>query len=607
MKLKNLKKITLLTVLVIVFAQKASSQQNLIEFLDKSTLSLTPEQNLKLKKAQDSDFREDVEVITVNSLEKSIFENTLNLRLPDYNCNFKFQYRSSKHKNESNYSWYGELQGNSNTECEIGSILYIKNGERTHGQLEIGNDVYEFIDIERGKHLFYKYTEKAFGGFCGTTGSEIKHNDSQKNIIDSNIQSGCPEAGVINVLVLYTPSAHNAALNIGAVANMSMQQLEISLNNSAVNTAKLNVNLVDVLPYSFTETNNINDDIGNFAGELAAQSLRQANEADLVVLLTDGSYDFYYGVVDEIGPSFAGAYSIVQVNQATSYKTFAHEVGHLFGGRHDIDTDGTIEHGYTFKKWFLGIKRGTILATLGSINGDSDRRIMHFSNPEVEWENQPTGTYSTNDNETHFENNGLTIAEFFPNNLPPFSGEITGPNQVCASNPSVLLQSSLTCGEAPFTYHWEVTENGINWQTIGFNQNVFYTPQGSFQPSTTVTFRLTATDADNNTVVRSHNLTFVELLPGFECADDFHAKPLEVTVYPNPISSTSQVNIKLKKQDVANVQLFSISGIKVLETTLNGKNLIIPIGNLNLKQGVYYLRVTNQKGQVEGVSLQIRD
>src|SRR5690606_17234090 len=76
-------------------------------------------------------------------------------------------------------------------------------------------------------------------------------------------------------------------------------------------------------------------DVENLHNNATAQNLRNQFEADLVVLLTNGAwYGGFVGLAEAFGPAEDDAYAIVQVLHATSSLTFAHEVGHLMGGKH---------------------------------------------------------------------------------------------------------------------------------------------------------------------------------------------------------------------------------------------------------------------------------
>jgi len=517
----------------------------------------------------------------------------------------EFHYKTVNYQDETEYSWYGELHGDGETTCEIGSILYVKDGKKTHGQIEVGNDVYEFIDIGEGKHLFYKFTEKAFEGECGVS----DHTPVPKTNDDISFRSPCPGQNQISILVLFTPNADNAVPDIDAVAQLGMQQLSSALNNSAVSSADLNARLVDVLPLNFIETGDIRDDIELLSINPAAQTLRQANEADLVVLLTDGPYGSVYGIVADIGPSFNGAYSIVEVDRATSYKTYAHEVGHLFGGRHQNDPNGTIQHGYNFKRWFPGKRRGTILATLGSIKGKPDRRILHYSNPDVEWKNRATGTHHWNDNETHFENNGPTISEFFPNDLPEFSVRIVGNLKACRCNDLITLAANTTCGTDPITYSWEVSQNGISWTPAGNGQTIFHPTYCQYNANSTVTFRVTAQDATGQTVTQSHGVLIID---GASCGD----KPpiplradeqIEVSVYPNPATAESIIYIDFAKAGDHHIVLLDMLGqAKAAYFSTSQSVFSISLSKLRLQTNIYFLKITSSNGLTKTVPIQIQ-
>ncbi len=596
--MKNFTKNTIVTVLFSLFALSAISQQNFIEFENTTSLRLNSEQQEKFSKVQSLSHYKNSEVVTVNALERSLERNTLSFTLPNYKCKLDFVYKNSVYKSIDEFSWYGEIQGDGESECTLGSIHYVKRDGKTFGQIEVGNDIYEFIDIGEGKHLFYQINEDSFkDADCGvdnkTPIAKLESSDFQ------NQRVTCPGRNMVSILVLFTPNAENTVADIEITAQLSVDQMEQAFQNSHIYQNLIELELVDVLPFAFIESGNMFTDVGLFANDANTQLLLQQNDADLVLLLVDESYGGNLGRVQAIGPSFNGAYALVQAPSAHSKKVFAHEAGHLLGGRHDNDPNGTIEHGYTFRRWFLGKKRGTIMVSGGGVKDKN--RILHYSNPDVEYNNEDTGTHDENDNETHFENTGPIISQFFPNNLPPFDAEISGPDKVCASNPSVYLESELTCGEAPYTYQWEVTENGVNWQTVGTYQNMYYSPSGPIQPSTNLTFRLTTTDSDNNTIVRTHTVTFVELFPGFECAGITRTNnEMVATVYPNPINSSSTLSIDLDKDysKVSVLLMNSFGDIMTQNEFTNPKGtLSIPLGQVRMQAGIYYLKIKSESSE----------
>ena len=347
--MKIFTKKSIVTVLISLFAFVAFGQKNFIEFENIKTQRVSSIEQQKLSKVQSLAHYKNAQVVTVNALEKSLQENLLTFQLPNYSCELKYAYKSSVYKSSDDYSWYGELQGDGETECTLGSLHYVRKNGKTFGQIEVGNDTFEFIDIGKGKHLFYQINDEAFeNSYCG-----VDHNTPVGSYDVNEIETqrvDCPNPNVVSVLVLYTPNSENTVADIEVTAELSVSQMEQAFQNSRVSQNQIELELADILPYNFIEGISMATDVGLLANDPTAQNLRATNEADIVLLLTDTSYGSNLGRVQAIGVDFDGAYALVQAPSAHAKKVFAHEAGHLLGGRHDNDTTGTIEHGYTFRK-----------------------------------------------------------------------------------------------------------------------------------------------------------------------------------------------------------------------------------------------------------------
>lgn len=339
-------------------------------------------------------------------------------------------------------------------------------------------------------------------------------------------------------MVLYTDAAEAAVTNINNTASLAISQMNDAISNSAVNSS-LYMTLAGIQHLQFTETAFIWNDADNLSTNATATNLRNTNEADLVILLIDGNYSdgsgTYYGVVDEIGPDNANAYSIVEADAATSSRyTFAHEACHLFGGRHNNDPSGSYEHGYTFKTgiWPFRTDRYTVMHLVGN-----DPRILHYSNPDVEYKNKATGTTSYNDVARKLEVEAPTV-EAFRTFTPPLDAYISGPTKGYNSG-TYTWYAVVSNGTTPYSYLWEYSLDGFNYTgTLGTSSSV----TAPLPLDNDLYLRLTVNSSDGQTDVDYHSVINMDA--------GFGLKSVEMT-------TDSTVNKTIAQND--NLDIFELS------------------------------------------------
>ncbi len=152
---------------------------------------------------------------------------------------------------------------------------------------------------------------------------------------------------------------------------------------------------------------------GSFAG-LDVLALRALNGADLITFFR--AHDLYArevcGVAIFPDDFRAGANIVMDGESGGSIcddYTFAHEVGHNFGARHQLAADPTPGRGHAFVR--LG-QFNTIMGTFGT--GRPDRRLQlgYYSNPLVACGNLPCGTAGSEDNAGAMNDNAERVAGY---------------------------------------------------------------------------------------------------------------------------------------------------------------------------------------------------
>jgi hypothetical protein len=202
-------------------------------------------------------------------------------------------------------------------------------------------------------------------------------------------------ADVIDVMVVYTPLAASAvggAAAINNLINLAVSETNTSYGNSGV---AQRIRLVHTAEVPYAETGNFSlalNDLRSGAGVLSGvAALRDQHGADLVKMLIHPSSPSACGVaflMTNASTAFApNAYSVTDTSCVSPNYTFAHELGHNMGARHDWYMDGgttpfSYAHGYVnpapTERWRTIMAYPDMCARLGF----SCTRVLYWANPE---------------------------------------------------------------------------------------------------------------------------------------------------------------------------------------------------------------------------------
>ena len=201
-------------------------------------------------------------------------------------------------------------------------------------------------------------------------------------------------ADVIDVMVVYTPAARAWAggdAGISNLINLGVSETNTSYANSGV---RQRVRLVHTAEVPYDESSFFSASLtalsSGTGGLSGVAALRNAHGADLVTMLIHPSAPDACGIafiMSTVSPAFqSGGFSVTDASCVAGY-TFAHELGHNMGVRHDWFVDTSITpfryaHGYVNPA--VGQRWRTVMAypDMCSTLGFSCARVLYWANPE---------------------------------------------------------------------------------------------------------------------------------------------------------------------------------------------------------------------------------
>lgn len=287
------------------------------------------------------------------------------------------------------------------------------------GVIEDGVKTYTIETINKDSYVIVEYDPAQMEEAHVEIQEQVYEEEEERNLVENDTDEEISTFLVegendckIKVLVLYTPQAAAMTSNIINTVKTAIEYTNSSFVNSSIYQE---LELVYVGQTNYTETG-YNNDLNRFVSETdgymdEVHTLRNKYSADICVLLFYESGSIC-GIAEGISVNSDRAFCIVNVNNgcATSYYSFGHEIGHLMGCRHNIETDPTnspYAHGHGY------ISPDKTWRTIMSYNKCNNcPRIRYWSNPDVKYNGSPMGTASTHNNARVWNERASTVMNF---------------------------------------------------------------------------------------------------------------------------------------------------------------------------------------------------
>lgn len=310
--------------------------------------------------------------------------------------------------------WVGQAIGK-----QRGNLILTPTRTGYHASIFVDKDYYRLFPLEGNYYLLQQIDRSSLPEEdC----RDLKGSTSLQQKASAKPPGDDPIGCTIRLLVAYTDAADMWAQSNGFGDAVGLAQAAVNTSNATLANSDVGFTfeLACVVRVAYTESGNFATDVGRMQdpsdGDMdELHALRDLYRADLCVLITEGNGGC--GRAFEIGTPENEAFCAANASCCVGNFTFAHELGHLFGCRHDPYVDNTATpfaygHGYVqvSDQW------RTVMAYNNECedNGVFCARVAYWSNPDVNYPptDQPMGTTATHHNARVLNETWTSVRDF---------------------------------------------------------------------------------------------------------------------------------------------------------------------------------------------------